>query len=189
MGAARFARCSKPMTGVFSRMTWWSALCACALTAGCNQAAPSSTTDTSNITASELATLLDFHVWKLPITTSNEFSAAQIALVKPDGTSNLKWGTSYSVPRADWTNLLLGLRLEQGRVSGRFSAHGPKLNESWEVSFTNSPDEHVRYWVGEHLRWTGDYAVLGGFYTGNPRSTRDTNDSLLVLQLVRAPRL
>ncbi len=147
----------------------------------------SSAGDSANsLTAAELASLLDFHAWKLTIPQSQQpLKRVKLLLVRADGTSVDLFGTAYTDRAPAWTNVLLGFRYESGRFSGKLAGRGPNLSETYSLDFTNASTEHPRSW-SEGCVWNGARAELATFWNSEEAAKRGGNDySTLVVELVK----
>lgn len=158
------------------------------LVAGCGPRLMSATNDDAGteISASELARLQDFHVWKLSIPESKQpFQSLRLVLVEPNGTVVPQFGTGHGKPPPDWTNILLGLRCEGGSFVGKLEVHGPKDTWAWKVSFTNASAATPRAWVVGRPIWDGNRAELATFWKGAANGGDGNNYNTLAVELVK----
>lgn len=144
----------------------------------------------SHLSAAELARLLDFHAWKIPVPQSLQPSSGiRLVFVKSDGTTVKACGFGTTAPPQPWSNILVGLRLERGVFIGTLEARDSKGGAStWPFSFTNIiSSDRPRSWVLGSALWKGNRAELADFWesarSGGGRD--ETNFSVLAVELVK----
>jgi hypothetical protein len=153
------------------------------LLTGCGE----KTSNPNRLTVEQLAQLMDFHAWNLPIPQSLQpVKQARLLIVRPDGTEALKWQFG-ELPSG--TSIYLGFRIEEGVFKGRFHIRDAKghdegslINFKEDEFTTTGPNGGGFGFVttGEVPEWKGNRAQLGS-------STKigDKADSIFLLELVK----
>lgn len=158
---------------------------ACALVAGCEKT-PSITNpeDTGDqLTASDLARLMDLHAWKGRIPeTERPVKNIRLLIVKQDGSLVAKlFDTGNNLGNEPCTSVLVGFKVEQGAINGYLLTSNTKGGGSgWNLNFTNAFANSYTAWTRPGtLLWNGNRAELG-------QSGQDDDfNSILVLELVK----
>ena len=162
------------------------ALGAFAIGCGSNHKAALDADRATELSASDLALLEDFHAWKLLVPQSQQpLKRVKLVLLSADGTSNLLFATAESEPAPAWTHIRLGFRYEGGRFAGSLVGRAPNLDVTYTFSFTNSLTEHPRSWDGAPL-WNGAHAELATFWTSEEAAKSGGNDyRTLAVEIVK----
>jgi hypothetical protein len=141
----------------------------------------------NRLTVEELAQLMDFHGWSLPIPQSLQpVKKARLLIVRPDGTEALKWQAGEL---GSGTSILLGFRVEEGVFKGRLHIRDAKgHDEGWLIRFKEDEFTNIGanggsfgfVTTGEAPVWKGNRAQLGS-------STKigEKGDSIFVLELMK----
>ncbi len=160
---------------------------ASAFAVGCGKkpANPSTENRASPLTASDLAQLMDFHAWSVPIPQAQRpITGVRIVVVKRDGTvvANL-FETSHSERREPFSAILLALHLERGSFTGQLMLRDAKGGGlGWSVSFADPfAGFNVGWGTSGTAEWRGNRAELG---SATSRSDRNY-DNIMVLELVK----
>jgi hypothetical protein len=92
------------------------------------------TSNENRLSVEQLAQLMDFHAWSLPIPQSLQpVKKARLLIVRPDGTEALKWQAGEL---GSGTSILLGFRVEEGVFKGRLHIRDSKgHDEGWLIKF------------------------------------------------------
>jgi hypothetical protein len=144
------------------------------------------TSNENRLAVEQLAQLMDFHAWSLPIPQSLQpVKKARLLIVRPDGTEALKWQAGEL---GAGTSILLGFRVEEGVFKGRFHIRDSKGHDAGsaiqfkEDEFTNIRNGGSFGFVttGEAPAWEGNRAQLG-----SSTKVGERRDSIFVLELVK----
>ncbi len=134
----------------------------------------------SQLTASDLAQLTDFHAWKTFIPAAQRpVKAIRLAILnRRDGTVVTKFSTGVNL-ETNCSSFLLGIRMEQGRFMGHLltrTADGGGLG--WDLNFSDALADSFPAWSAPGtLVWNGNRADLA-------TSTRsNVFDTVLVVEL------
>ena len=141
----------------------------------------------AELTSEELASLQDFHAWKLVVPSSQQpVSRVNLVLVEADGSSAQLFGTAYSNTPLGWTNVLLGFRYEGGAFVGRLEGRSPKLGTTYSFNFTNAATVNPRSWSAGRSRFERNRAELATFWKSDDAAKRGGNEySTLAVELVK----
>ena len=158
---------------------------ACALVTGCEKkpSIPTAEDTRDQLTASDLARLTDFHVWKGRIPEAEQpVKSIRLVIVKQDGSLVAKlFDTGNNLGREPCTSVLVGFKIEQGAFNGHLlTSNGKGGGAGWNINFTNAFASSFAAWsVPGVLLWNSNRAVLGR--TGQD----DDFNSILILELVK----
>jgi hypothetical protein len=146
------------------------------------------TSNENRLTVEQLAELMEFHAWNLPIPRSLQpMKQARLLFVRSDGTETLKFEAGNHVDSA--TSIYLGFQREEGLFKGGFHIHGPKgQDKGWRLEFKDNGFRNFGtnagsvsfVTTGEAPVWRGNRAELCSTYKHG--GDRDTS---LVLELVK----
>jgi hypothetical protein len=157
---------------------------ASAFLTGCGEKPSASSKAASKLTASDLATLMDFHAWNVPIPPQSQQAIKKIRLliVQPDGTTIQKF-TTANADSISCSSIFLGFRVQDGKFSGHFNMRdtnggGEGYNLNFMHTFTNS--DLAWAWAGETPPWNGNRAILAQAVDRDGRE-----DSSLAIELVK----
>jgi hypothetical protein len=142
----------------------------------------------NELTASDLARLMDFHAWTLRIPEKQQpVKSLRMVIAKHDRTfleqvfstgDNLQPGQSWPEP---YSSILLGFRVERETFTGHlFVGNSQGAGKGWNILFTNAFADVATGWVADGpLHWTGDRAELG-------MSTRSNGfDTIMAIEMVK----
>ncbi|MGA3179551.1 MAG: hypothetical protein ABSF38_04330 [Verrucomicrobiota bacterium] len=143
-----------------------------ALVAGCGEKMSKSTGKDSDtqLTASDLAMLTDFHAWKTSIPEAQQpvKTIRLVILNRRDGTVVTKFSTGANL-ETNCSSFLLGIRVEQGRFMGHLlirTADGGGLG--WDLHFTDALADSDPAWSAPGtLVWNGNHADLAASTRSN----------------------
>ncbi|MGD0411774.1 MAG: hypothetical protein ABSC18_08705 [Verrucomicrobiota bacterium] len=157
---------------------------ACAFVAGCGEKQSNSSAEDpgSQLTASDLAMLMDFHAWNVRIPESQQpFRSIRLVIVKPDGTIVPKFSAANQPGYLSCSSIVLGFRVEQGTFSGHFNIRDTKGGgQGYGLSFTDAFANSDPAWVIASPVWNGNRAQLA-------RATKsgEMKDSILAIELLK----
>ena len=160
-------------------------ICGCALIGGCGKP-PAAREQAAGrqLTASDLAQLMDFHAWKIPVPPSlAPIKQVRLVTIKSDGTVIPKFETSITVGGLACSSILLGFRTEHGAFVGHLALRDPQGGGRWwNVNFTDPFADAFPAWAssGAIPQWHGNRIQLA-VTTRNG----DPMPSALELELVR----
>jgi hypothetical protein len=154
------------------------------LITGCGEKMPKSTGEDvgSQLTASDLALLTDFHAWKASIPEAQQpIKAIQLMILNlRNGTVITNFSTGGNL-ETNCSSFLLGIRIEQGRFTGHLLTRTPEGGGlGWAVNFTDKlADSYPAWSTPGTIAWNGNRAELA-------KSTKSNIfDSVLVIELVK----
>jgi hypothetical protein len=135
----------------------------------------------SQLTASDLSRLMDFHAWKVPVPQSQQpFKSIQLVIIKPDGTEVMKFSTGNNLGSEPCSFILLGFRVEQETFTGHFNTQDSKGGGTgWNLNFADKFADSWPAWVIESPVWNGNRAELASATKG------DMSSSILAIELVK----
>jgi hypothetical protein len=158
-----------------------------AFAAGCGNkpAIPSTENRASPLTASDLAQLMDFHAWSVPIPQARQqITAVRLVVVTRDGTFVAKlFETGHFARSEPFSSILLGLRLDGGSFTGHLMLRDAKGGSfGWNVNFADPfAGLNVGWVTAGTAEWSGNRA-----YLGSATSRSEPNyDRIVVLELVK----
>jgi len=149
-----------------------------ALVEGCGNKT-SKLSNESRVTAAELAELMDFHAWNLPIPQSQPpVKGLRLVIIRHDGTVVPKFETKdlSSARCAPCTFILLGLRVEAGAFKGHFDVRDSKGVGDEFADFK----DNVGWAISGTTVWNGNRAQLASHY-----QLGEKQDSILAIELVK----
>ena len=157
---------------------------ASAIIAGCGEKpADPSAQDPSQLTASDLARLMDFHAWKVLIPQAQQpVKCIRIVIVKRDGTVVEKFGTGNNLGPEPCSSVLLGFRVEQGIFKGHLLTRDSKGGGvGWDLSFADALADSTPAWTTPGaMVWTRNRVTLAqGMKEGA------VDGSILAIELVK----
>ena len=162
-----------------------SALVASALMAGCGERASTAASDDSgdDLSAADLAQLMDFHAWNIPIPQSQQpVKKFRLVFVKSDGTVVPGFETGENLGALPCTSVLLGFRISGGTVEGHFNTRDSNGGGTgWKLSFAEPfADSNVGWGTAGTAEWSGDRATLA-----TVMNTNGAPGGILALELVK----
>jgi hypothetical protein len=153
--------------------------------AGCGEERSHSSAEAtgSQLTASDLALLTDYHAWSARIPQSQQpVKRVRLVIVKPDGTIIPKFDTGDNLGPESCASILLGFRVEHGAFTGHIHIRDSKGGgQGWGLSFSDpfaGPNTH--WTLPGTLVWNGNRARLA-FLVNNGES----NGNDLALELLK----
>jgi hypothetical protein len=159
--------------------------CAFTFIAGCGkQPAKRGETAGDQLTASELAQMMDFHAWKILVPSSQQpFKQVRLVIVKSDGAAIPKFQTSIYSAGIACSSILLGFRTEQSVFAGHLYLRDSQGGgQGWDVNFTDSFADSFPAWtIGEVSPEWKDNRVRLAVTTRNG----DTMPEALEMELVK----
>jgi len=158
---------------------------ASALVAGCGEQPSSSSAANrgGQLTASDLAQLMDFHAWNVPIPEAQQpIKSIRLVVVKRDGTIVSKFDTGNNLGSVPCASILLGFSVERGTFTGHFNTRDSKGGGTgWSRSFTHTfADSDPAWAVAGSAVWNGNRAELA-----SATKKGEMYDSILALELVK----
>ena len=155
------------------------------LAAGCGEKRSPSSADAaeSQLTASDLALLTDFHAWSARIPQSQQpVKRIRLVMVKRDGTTLQKFDTGDLLGFESWASILLGFRVERGTFTGHLTVRDSKGGgQGWGLSFADAfADANPGWTLPGTLVWNGNRARLA-FVANNG----EMNGDVLAIELVK----
>jgi len=159
--------------------------CALALIGGCEKRPTTSEQPAADqLSAADLAQLMDFHAWKIPVPPSlAPVKQVRLVILKSDGSVIPKFGTSITVGGLACSSILLGFRTEHGTFMGHLYLRDPRGGgQGWNVNFTDPFADAFPAWTrsGASPQWHENRIQLA-VTTRNG----DPMPSALELELVR----
>jgi hypothetical protein len=155
------------------------------LFAGCGEKAPKPGARDSGgqLTASDLALLMDYHAWTGAIPEAQQpIKSIRLVTVRRDGRVIAKlFDTGNNLGSAPCTSVLLGFKAERGTFTGYLNAREANGGGiGWNLNITNEFADGVAGWASPGtLVWTGNRAELAMIPSTNGM------DTILDLELVK----
>jgi len=138
------------------------------------------------LSVEQLAELIDFHAWKVPIPESLQpVKKARLVVVRHDGTVVPKFesGDLSSAPCAPCAFILLGFRVEGGVFKGHFHIRDSKgAGMGWPLNFKDefADSKNLGWAITGTTVWNGNRAQLASAYKPGEKQ-----DSILAIELVK----
>lgn len=109
---------------------------------GCGQRSSNATVENTNseLTASDLSRLLDYHAWRLRIPEAQQpIKSIQLVIMKRPDIVIDKYIIANDLSHESCSSILLGFRVEQGALIGQLFTQDAKGGGlGWSINFTNS---------------------------------------------------
>jgi hypothetical protein len=161
------------------------AVLATLILAGCGEKPSNSSTadPDSQLTASDLARLMDFHAWNVRIPPQSQQSIKRIRLVivKPDGTTIQKFCTANHDGYLSCSTILLGFRVEHGTFTGHFNMRDSNgSGEGYSLAFSDAFADAAPAWETGTPTWHGNRAELA-----RARKVDELEGTVLAIELVK----
>ncbi|EEF61967.1 hypothetical protein [Pedosphaera parvula] len=139
---------------------------ASAFVTGCEQKTSNSSAAGGQLTAADLAQLMDFHAWNVPIPQSQQpFKSIRLVIIKRDGTIVTKLFDTGSALDSEQpcTSIFLGFRVERGTFTGHLNTRDSKGGGiGWGLNFTDAfADSSPGWGTSGTAIWNGNHAELG----------------------------
>ena len=158
---------------------------ASALVAGCGNGPSIASSDDSgdDLTAADLALLMDFHAWNISIPDSQQpVKKFRLVFVKSDGTAIPEFDTGENLGSLPCTSVLLGFRINGGTVEGRFHTRDSNGGGTgWKLNFAEPFADSTTGWgTAGTVAWSGNRATLA-----TVMNTNGAPGGTLALELVK----
>jgi hypothetical protein len=152
---------------------------------GCGEKSSSSSAADpgSQLTASDLAGLMDFHAWnvRIPSQSQQAIKRIRLVIVKPDGTTIQKFATANRDGYLSCSSILLGFRVEHGTFTGHFNMRDSNGGgEGYTLTFTDAFADAEPAWMTGTPTWHGNRAVIA-----RARKVDELEGTVLAIELVK----